>query len=568
MIETTASQPRSFFDDDDRFKQLASILIALVTVLTAIAGLLQNDAGARDDRASRLAQDYAMQALGQRISGAARVGYDWGDAYRNWSELDTLARAAENTGDEAAARRYRAVAEQMTRLSPLLTSTYFDPANGEPNVAKYEVDTYLVTVTALAERSAAWFVVKQAWDQKANTYVVHITILAVSLFLFGLSTTIVGRARWIFVAAGLLITLIAVIWAVAVFLTPVPELPDKAIDAYARGVGLAYQGDSQNAVAAFDEALALAPDYANALFERAAAKSDIGDYPAAVADFEATRAAGRDDASVAWNLAWFYYLQGHFDEAIQTNRRTIEQDPGLLEAHFDLALALLVSEQIEAAKAEYGQTLALAAEQVAQARAVDKQPPASVWWSFDDAAASLDGLLDRFEGFEDSWWSRTPPLDNITDPEAVKAAAEELIRQIRGNSVALEYTGQPLAGAPAAQISPFEFAGDIEYDEAGEVVGYTVADSFPPGTDEVLVVFDYEGMQDGQEVVMKVYHNGEEDPSWRAVDQWSLGQAGEDGFFSLSYAYSNVYTLAPGEYWVEIYIDSHLAQRGYFVIEE
>jgi tetratricopeptide (TPR) repeat protein len=397
---------------------------------------------------------------------------------------------------------------------------------------------------------------------------VHITILAVSLFLFGLSTTIVGRARWIFVAAGLLITLIAVIWAVAVFLTPVPELPDKAIDAYARGVGLAYQGDSQNAVAAFDEALALAPDYANALFERAAAKSDIGDYPAAVADFEATRAAGRDDASVAWNLAWFYYLQGHFDEAIQTNRRTIEQDPGLLEAHFDLALALLVSEQIEAAKAEYAQTLALAAEQVAQARAADKQPPASVWWSFDDAAASLDGLLDRFEGFEDSWWSRTPPLDKITDPEAVKAAAEELIRQIRGNSVALEYTGQPLAGAPAAQIRPFEFAGDIEYDEAGEVVGYTVADSFPPGTDEVLVVFDYEGMQDGQEVVMKVYHNGEEDPSWRAVDQWALGQAGEDGFFSLSYAYSNVYTLAPGEYWVEIYIDSHLAQRGYFVIEE
>jgi hypothetical protein len=67
---------------------------------------------------------------------------------------------------------------------------------------------------------------------------------------------------------------------------------------------------------------------------------------------------------------------------------------------------------------------------------------------------------------------------------------------------------------------------------------------------------------------MKVYHNGEEDPSWRAVDQWALGQAGEDGFFSLSYAYSNVYTLAPGEYWVEIYIDSHLAQRGYFVIEE
>jgi hypothetical protein len=118
------------------------------------------------------------------------------------------------------------------------------------------------------------------------------------------------------------------------------------------------------------------------------------------------------------------------------------------------------------------------------------------------------------------------------------------------------------------KISPFEFAGDIEYDEAGEVVNYTVTDSFPSGTDEVLVVFDYEGLQDGQEVVMKVYYNGEEDPSWRTVYEWDLGQAGEEAYLPLSYAYSNVYILSSGEYLVELYLDSHLAQRGYFIIEE
>lgn len=566
MHETSSPENLSFFDDDDRFKQLIGVLIALVTVLTAIVGLLQNDAGSRDDRANRQAQAYAFQAMGQRISGAARVGYDRGDAYRNWSELDTLAAAAEYGGDPNAARRYRAVAEQMTALSPLLEKTYFDLAAGQPNVAKYEADTYLVTVTGLAERSAAWFAVKQAWDEKANTYVVHLTILAVALFLLGLATTISGRARWVFVAAGLLITLIALVWVVIVFLAPVPQLPDTAIDAYARGVGLAYQDDSENARAAFDEALAQAPDYANALFERGSANYTLGDYQAAVRDFEGARAAGRNDSSVDWNLAWLYYLQGDFDNSIQTNRRTLEQNPNLLEARFDLALALLVSGQIEAARAEYTQALALTAKQVAQANTAGREPPASLWWSLDESAASLDGILDRIDGFEESWWSETPPLEKISQPKDVYAAVQEIVAQIKGTNVALEYTDKPLAGALTAKISSFSFA-QAEYDEAGNFVDYLPADSFPAGTDEVLIVFDYESMQDGQEVVWKVYHNGEEDISWRTVEDWSVGTAGT-AEFPLSYAYSNVYTLASGEYLVEMYVDSHLAQRGYFIIEE
>jgi hypothetical protein len=47
-----------------------------------------------------------------------------------------------------------------------------------------------------------------------------------------------------------------------------------------------------------------------------------------------------------------------------------------------------------------------------------------------------------------------------------------------------------------------------------------------------------------------------------------LGQAGEEAYIPLSYAYSNVYILSSGEYLVELYLDSHLAQRGYFIIEE
>jgi hypothetical protein len=74
-------------------------------------------------------------------------------------------------------------------------------------------------------------------------------------------------------------------------------------------------------------------------------------------------------------------------------------------------------------------------------------------------------------------------------------------------------------------------------------------------------------MQDGQEVVFKMYIDGEEDPSWRFVDAWTLGPDGS-AEIPLSLAYSNTAVFEPGEYTVEMYVDSHLAQRGTFYVEE
>ncbi len=74
-------------------------------------------------------------------------------------------------------------------------------------------------------------------------------------------------------------------------------------------------------------------------------------------------------------------------------------------------------------------------------------------------------------------------------------------------------------------------------------------------------------MTDGQEVVFKVYIDGEEDPSWRFVEPWSLGESGS-AEKPLSYAYSNTQVLSSGEYVIEMYVDSHLAQAGTFVVEQ
>ncbi len=555
----------SWWDNQESFNQVIALLIALVTLLAAIVALLQNDAGARDDEANRLAQQAAIQQMGQRISGEVKVGYAENDAYRTWLELDTLRLSADDLADGEAVQRYSTVQEKITALSPLLASPYFEPEMVEPDFARFEADAYVVDTTRLSEQFTAYFAVKLAWDEKANTYILHLTILAVALFLFGLATTITSRVRLIFLGAGLFITLITLVWVVAVYLRPVPGLPERAIETYAQGVGLSYQERYEESVPIFTQALAIAPTYANAYYERGLAYYNLGNHEAAIADYTQAQAAGRDNANTAWDLGWSYYLLGRFDEAAAALRHALELDSNLVGARLDLGLALLAAGQVEDARNEYAQALELAGRQVAEAEAAGQEPPASLWTFMDYGSQGLVDLLDSLNS-QPRDWTEAPPAEAVVNPDTVQAAAVELLDKVESSSVALEFTGRPLAGQTSGRVSPFEFAEGL-YDEDGELVDYNFTNSFPFGTNEVLVLFDYEGMKDGQAEIWKVYLNGQEDPSWRVEETWQLGESG-GAEKALSYAYSNVYVLSAGEYTVELYVDHHLVQRGRFTILE
>jgi tetratricopeptide (TPR) repeat protein len=334
-----------------------------------------------------------------------------------------------------------------------------------------------------------------------------------------------------------------------------------AIDAYAQGVGLAYQDRNEEAIAAFDVALGCAPDYANAWVARAESRAALGDYAAAIADYEAARQAGNTAAYVAGDLGWLYYLTGRFDDATAMNQAALAVSPDELWIQFDLGLSLLAAGQTDAAQAEYQKGMDLAARQVQEAKTAGLEPPSYLWWGLDDAAASLDDLWLTLEIGEGE-----PAPSAIADRAGTQTAAHDLMARLKSLAVALEFTGQPPAGLLTASISPFTI-GQPLYDDAGEFVDYEFTDVFAYGIDEVSVLFDYSGLQDGQEVVFKMYIDGEEDPSWRFIDNWSLGPDGA-AEIPLSLAYSNTAVFEPGEYTVEMYVDSHLAQRGTFYVEE
>jgi tetratricopeptide (TPR) repeat protein len=550
-------------EKEDRFNRIMAIMIAVVTVIIALVTYLQSDAGNRDDQANRDTKNYSIQAMGRRISGDAQVNYDYNKAYQAYYEMNVLAENADTAGDSAAVERYHQIMDQMVSLSPLLKAPYFNAETGNLNLAKYEADTYLVETTALSERFDAASKVKDAWDSKANTYIIHLTLLAVSLFLFGMATTISGgTTRWIFTLSGVAVTVVAVVWALVIYLQPVTDLRAcvtssgiPAIDAYAQGVGLAHQDLNQDAIKSFDQAVACDSGYSNALKARGDAKSSLGDLAGAAVDYELAQKAGDSSANLAGTLAWNYYLLGRFDDAVAMNQTALQANPGELWIRFDLGLAQLAKGNFAEAKTEYQKGMDDAAAAVAEVKKAGKEASSDLWWAMDDAAASLDSLVADINSGD----SKIQKTD-----ETLAAAAEE-IQALKSQAVALEYTGAAPQGALAAKVTPFQFAEPVKND-SGEVTDYSAADSFAYGADEVSVQFDYSGMKDGQMVVFKVFIDGEEDPSWRIAEPWDLGADGS-AQKDLSFAYSNTKVLRAGEYTVEMYVDNHLAQRGAFTIE-
>jgi tetratricopeptide (TPR) repeat protein len=561
------SQPTPANPGEERFKRLVAILIASVTVLAAIVTFLQSNAGAQAAQAGRDAQRFAIQAMGRKTGGQARVSYDWQGAFQAWAELNDLALLADTTRDDPAAVRYRAVRDRMIDLSPLLGERYFDAGSGNwPDVPAYEADTYLVETTELSERYAASAARQNAWSDRAGVHIVQLTLLAVSLALFGLSTTLSAASRRLFIAAGAGVVVVTLVWLIAVAAQPIPALADHAIEAYARGVGLAHQNETEDAIAAFDEALAAAPDYANALYERGNAHYTLNDLDQAAADYEAAAAAGRDDTYVGWNLGWTYYLQGRFEDAARVDARVLEKDAGLIGVRLNLGLARLAGGETDAARADYAEAMETAAQVVADAQAAGQEPPASLWFYLDAGSLDLQNLVDRLnEDVHD--WTQAPSPETIKDPDAAQRAAQELIAELKSLTASLEFTGRPPGERPAARISAFQFAREVT-DDAGDFVQYDVADAFHYLTKKVQVLFDYEEMQPGQPVLYKVYRNGAEYTSLRLSEEWPAELA-ESGSAQkpLSYAYSKLFILPAGRYGVEMYVDYHLMQRGSFSIQ-
>jgi tetratricopeptide (TPR) repeat protein len=568
----------------DSFEQWIVIVMALVTIIAAVAAYLEVDAGGRSDQALRESQTWLLQSIGSKSRGEQDVAYGLSDAYRQWLELDTLAFLAEQNGDVPAAERYLKMRERIQELTPLLSEQYFDPASGSfPDVKAFESDTYIVETALLTERFVNAATISDGWGDKGDNYVNHLTLLTLALFLYGLATTALRALKWYFIITGTVIGVITLIWMIIVVLTAVERLPDEAMVAYAEGVGLAHQDQHDEAITSLSLALELAPSYPNAYYERAKAHFARQELEQAAADYEAAIEAGREDVNVPWNLGWTYYLAGELEQSIEITEQALAIAPDQTALHFNLGLAQLALGKLEAAQESYKQGTLSATQQVKEAREAGQEPPATLWWYLTASAIDLDNLLNCLY---EELCEGTPPTEAIASSDNLPSTAAQLNRELKSLTTALEYTGDVPPESIAARIEPFEIAQAV-YDESGQVVAYDPlqtkslvrgAGVFEDGGDladvdltrndsgltgELFVIFDYANIQAGQLVIVKVYSNGRESPGLRLVDQWELEAQGEA---VLPLTPGGTYTLPPGDYQVEIYVDSHLVQEGEFTI--
>ncbi len=347
-----------------------------------------------------------------------------------------------------------------------------------------------------------------------------------------------------------------------------PEVNHEAIQAYAEGVGLEYQGRHEEAISRFSLAIEKNPSYAKAYYERGLSYYSLGDMQTALSEMEAARANGLDDTSINWNLGWTYYLTGEYERAFEANERVLNGRPEVLGVRMNQAISHLVNGDLENSLAQYDLLIAEAQRQVNEARANNAEPSASLWYYMDAGALDLQNLIDTLDNNPKSW-TQAPPPDLIRgDHAAIRQFAVEQMKRLKESTVALEYTGQLPAGGSSMLVEPFVFGQITEVNEQGLITGFEpiANDVVPFGEQEFTVQFTYTG-EAPKEMLWKVYVNGHEDQALRIVDTTDVS-AGNTWYKTFGYSYTNVFILSEGEYTVDLYADNILVQSGTFYVQE
>lgn len=364
---------------DDGLQRLVAVLIMVVTLVGAVFAFLQNTAGNRAARATRQSDIAAVEALAylsralNLISGENTL---WDLAQAEGAAAAALLAA---DGDQAAALGWSSDAARHVLLGYTdLAGPEYQIGEGEVDRARFAQET-LAPAYRAAEYQKGYSAQRDGWGAKGGVFVVVITVLAVALFLIGLSRTSVAAASGaLLVGVGSAIAAIAAVWGFVVLARPVTAPSAEGIDAYVEGYvafNSVYLGGNPQrleeglteAEEALTRAVSVRPDYADAYLFRGLARFRIGLYGlegpggfAGARDDFARLVALEPLNAVAWNnLAGCRFWLGDLAGAIGAIRTSLRLDPEDLLANLNLSAFLLVAGDTAGYEAQLGASQAL-----------------------------------------------------------------------------------------------------------------------------------------------------------------------------------------------------------------
>lgn len=318
------------------FKRLVAVLVVSITFFGALVGYLQTVASNEEEKAARDANVSAVSSFASQVDANTqfRTAYD---VYTESKLIQQRQLIAHNRNllvqDPVAAlesARWESVRQSFEALSPLLNEKRYkddaDPRFPERFGADVNLDPNKVRLQQAARAELV-----QDFGGKADAYVAVLTVLAVSLFLIGLSLTVSGKGRRFLFLPGVGLAAVCVLWAGFIAAREISRTPARAISAVADGDRLAEQKRFDEAIEAYSDAIDARSDYGIAFGRRADAHflagspqnaanfvsiTDEKSLKRAISDGESAIANGAEtDLSVVASLGFQYFLAKDYGKA-------------------------------------------------------------------------------------------------------------------------------------------------------------------------------------------------------------------------------------------------------------
>ncbi len=216
----------------NRFQFAVSVLLMLATILSAMVGYLENDASLKEDQSARTQQALAVQIMGNILQGGQRSQYEF-RLLSEYLEREQHALALQGAALEmtqnglldpaqramTGAEELQAEAETIKQQSLLLTDPRYAPADEQsfPDLERFAADSQKTSLELLKKQNEAADAA-QFWGNKGDAYVTILTLLAITLFLYGLALIMETQLlRYLFAGIGLVVFVVSLLGALIVF---------------------------------------------------------------------------------------------------------------------------------------------------------------------------------------------------------------------------------------------------------------------------------------------------------------------------------------------------------------
>lgn len=538
---------KRIIDRLNEFDGWIGVIIGIVTVFAGIVGTLQVHAGNLNTDYRAETQRYSLDAMRIRSVGETMVSANLDYAARVDELLTQQNDLAELTGQTDAVATLSEAKAALAIISPAYGEPY--ASMGDKAAAAYEVDVYLRDATRAEQMRTFMQALDMAWDSKANTYIVHLTLLAVVLGLLGLCLVMSDIPRLMIFSTAILISLITLNWSIQNYSEPLPAYSPAAVDAYVKGYTLAYQEDAAGAIAAYDEAIAALPSYGDAHYERALVLYGQGKNDEALAGFAAARAAGYDVSSVDSWQSYLYLVVGDIAQARTITQAWVTREPASPTA-LGTMIAVTAAETDPAAVGAATKALRdSAVASVAAIRAKGNEPDEDFFYAIDEAADIITELRD------------SEPIAGAPERSAEQATAiDAAIADVRSLATTLAFQLTPSAGTLQELVLGTKDEGDAFV--ASDAFDNMSFDGIP-----LTIEATATAVPQGAHVLVKFFSDGYEDESLRYIGEWDQAS---DGVVAIDVPIDlgPSYVLPEGNYAVEVYIDGTLqGARMEFVVE-